>query len=1117
MTALSELLLRSNEITGGLPKEFSRLERLSRLDLQYNKLVGRAPGAWGALTRIRELNLGNNKLTGPMPGPWKAMSRLQILNLLNSGLDASLPEGMLGTLEGLASLQMGGAPQERTGPPIELDSLRLGLKVLVLDNAQLSATLPSALSALTKLEVLQLPNNPLAGTLPKELSAMTSLEVIDLHDKLGAGAAISGSLPVEWSALRRLTALSLGGVGSQCVVSGSLPHQWTALRSLTELSVPHCRLTGALPAAYEALTALETLDLSYNALEGILPPSFSALRGLKSLKLHANRLNGSLPVEYGALGGLEQLLLYINSLTGPLPEAYTGLQGMRRLSIRSNQFTGTLPESWMGLPQLEKFAVSANRLTGPIPDNIGDMNPCGLKALWLGSQGLTGTIPPSISKLTRMEMLHLNNAQLTGTVPAGISAMADHLSDIALSSNSLTGTFPASYCALRRLKKIRIDGNLFTGPLEACEQGPGALDPRSISICSPNIEDQLCFSCDPEVPGLYLKNPKCACTASENQNAFCGQPGATFVNKELLGPRTLDLSCFTDVPCPGDEEALAQTRGDIYAQEGDSSAPFNSALVYGLVGVLVAVSAIFGGIAVYILVKRRLAQQRSPDDDIETRKANGSSDGSLEAAASEGSSRRDKDLIAADGAEEDSPVGASVIVDMDESASMLSSSQCAVDLREHILELATSKGLGVISSMHKPQGEQVKVLELLACGGNGRVYRATWRGAVVAQKVMTLATETISIEKRKKREHMLAMEAAISASMCHPNVVQTYSYEMVPVFGNSNSTSPQSNVPAPLLMEPIASSDVVLSPRETQSSSGGGNGNGNQQQEVVLWEARIIQEFCTAGSLSSALKKGRLEGQMGPGQVPDAEAALSLAKGIAAGMHHIHTMKIVHGDLKAGNVLLQKSHQGLVAKVADFGLSAKLDDDQTHISEVRSGTISHMAPELLQSHVSSPAADVYAFGILLYELFSGTKAWRGMSGPAIMSAVVMHYKRPTFNPMTPLQIVELSTRCWAHNPEARPTFSGVLDSLGHIESLMKQGLLHRRMPRRVTMDSPGAVEKSSMSAAALPTPGSRLASIVGDSDREMNLIDPEDWAAMYIANLQRQGSGARPATAASDG
>lgn len=74
----------------------------------------------------------------------------------------------------------------------------------------------------------------------------------------------------------------------------------------------------------------------------------------------------------------------------------------------------------------------------------------------------------------------------------------------------------------------------------------------------------------------------------------------------------------------------------------------------------------------------------------------------------------------------------------------------------------------------------------------------------------------------------------------------------------------------------------------------------------------------------------------------------------------------MHGDLKAGNVLLQNLHGGCdqIAKISDFGLATVLMDGATHRSTASMGTITHMAPEVLKSGRMSLAADVYSFAIM---------------------------------------------------------------------------------------------------------------------------------------------------------
>jgi hypothetical protein len=62
--------------------------------------------------------------------------------------------------------------------------------------------------------------------------------------------------------------------------------------------------------------------------------------------------------------------------------------------------------------------------------------------------------------------------------------------------------------------------------------------------------------------------------------------------------------------------------------------------------------------------------------------------------------------------------------------------------------------------------------------------------------------------------------------------------------------------------------------------------------QIVMWEMRIIQEFCELGSLTHVLSKGVLPGQSAPRTPPDIKAALYIAKDVACGMLHIHSMQV---------------------------------------------------------------------------------------------------------------------------------------------------------------------------------------------------------------------------------
>ncbi len=109
---------------------------------------------------------------------------------------------------------------------------------------------------------------------------------------------------------------------------------------------------------------------------------------------------------------------------------------------------------------------------------------------------------------------------------------------------------------------------------------------------------------------------------------------------------------------------------------------------------------------------------------------------------------------------------------------------------------------------------------------------------------------------------------------------------------------------------------------------------------------------------------------------------------IAAGMDYLHTVGVLHGDLKGANVLLKSTAtdpRGFMCKLADFGLSRVLDLDMTHISTHTYGTISYMPPELLSQGKMTRAADVYSFGML-----SKLLLWPLAASPSVTSLGSAH-------------------------------------------------------------------------------------------------------------------------------
>ncbi|KAD3336829.1 hypothetical protein E3N88_32348 [Mikania micrantha] len=128
----------------------------------------------------------------------------------------------------------------------------------------------------------------------------------------------------------------------------------------------------------------------------------------------------------------------------------------------------------------------------------------------------------------------------------------------------------------------------------------------------------------------------------------------------------------------------------------------------------------------------------------------------------------------------------------------------------------------------------------------------------------------------------------------------------------------------------------------------------------------LVYEYLENNSLSNALF-GLNHSEL----MLDWPTRFKICVGVARGLAFLHEesrLKIVHRDIKATNVLLDKY---LNPKIADFGLARLNEDDQTHVCTRVAGTIGYMAPEYALWGFLSDKADVYSFGVLALEIVSG--------------------------------------------------------------------------------------------------------------------------------------------------
>ncbi|KAK4736804.1 hypothetical protein R3W88_000501 [Solanum pinnatisectum] len=252
---LTFLILRDNNLIGGLPRSMAVLSNLLSLDLRRNRLNGLFPSSLGNCTKLHIIDLAENEFIGKLP----------------SWLGMRFP----------------------------------ALIVLTLRSNKFDGELPQELCHLKDLQILDLANNTFVGIIPRcigNLSAMVK-EKEEVEDD-GQSRLFMG-LPIESAMVMTkgnmyhydtILALFTSMDMSSNNLSGDIPISVTRLVGLRSFNLSKNNLTGRIPNGIGDMKVLESVDLSENQLYGQIPQSFSSLTTLGYLNLSDNNLSGMIPL-----------------------------------------------------------------------------------------------------------------------------------------------------------------------------------------------------------------------------------------------------------------------------------------------------------------------------------------------------------------------------------------------------------------------------------------------------------------------------------------------------------------------------------------------------------------------------------------------------------------------------------------------------------------------------------------------------------------------------------------------------------------------------------------------------------------------------------------------------
>ncbi|XP_073101199.1 uncharacterized protein [Elaeis guineensis] len=321
--------------------------------------------------------------------------------------------------------------------------------------------IPVELSNCSDLRRLDLSNNPLAGRIPHELRSLTKLEYLLLETN-----NITGVIPPWIGNLSSLYALTLYSNS----LEGSIPEELGNLANLRFFQVSANLLSGIIPLRLYNFSYLYLFNVAGNQLQGSLPPTLgNTLPRLNYLCLGGNRFEGPIPASLGNATRIVDLDVYENNFSGQVPSNLGRLQGLYHINLGSNQLEASHANGWAFIDSLTNcsflqiLGLNINLLGGILPKSITNLS-IELQLLTVESNHISGNIPSGIENLFNLYALGFENNLLTGNIPEDIGKL-HMLQVLSLGRNRLTGTLPSSLGNLTQLNRLYLDSNAFEGPI----------------------------------------------------------------------------------------------------------------------------------------------------------------------------------------------------------------------------------------------------------------------------------------------------------------------------------------------------------------------------------------------------------------------------------------------------------------------------------------------------------------------------------------------------------------------------------------------------------------------------------------------------------------------------
>ncbi|KAJ8751526.1 hypothetical protein K2173_016757 [Erythroxylum novogranatense] len=432
------------------------------ISLKAVDLQGPLPSNFHSFKYLKTLTLSSTNLTGSIPKEFGEYHELSFVDLSENSLSGQIPEEIC-RLSKLQSLSLN-ANFLAGGIPANIGNLS-SLENLTLFDNQLTGDIPKSIGALIRLQIFRAGGNKnLKGELPPEIGNCTNLVMLGL-----AETSISGNLPSSIGKLKRIQTIAI----YTSFLSGPIPEEIGNCKELQNLYLYQNSLSGPIPKRIGELAKLQTLLLWQNSLVDTIPDEIGSCSELKVIDLSENFLTGSVPRSFGNLLKLQDLQLSVNHLSGTIPIEISNCTALTHLEVDNNDLSGEITAAIGNLKSLTLFFAWQNNLTGNIPETLSECQ--NLEALDLSYNNFFGSIPKRIFGLENLTKLLILSNELSGFIPPDIGNCTN-LYRLRLNGNRLAGTIPLEVGNLKILNFVDLSDNHLVGGI-----------PPSIAGCN-NLE-----------------------------------------------------------------------------------------------------------------------------------------------------------------------------------------------------------------------------------------------------------------------------------------------------------------------------------------------------------------------------------------------------------------------------------------------------------------------------------------------------------------------------------------------------------------------------------------------------------------------------------------------------